>query len=164
MSTPRESLRDFAYTEHHPIVGFIICFILALIIQLIGIGILIAVAGGITGFLLKRDLKAIIVTFAAGTSVWAFFFGTLFILYPQASITAWILLSQIFPAPQLLISLLGGVICGIGGEIGVIISDYFRPPPEYQIYPRRARPPESPTEAPRRRKAKRRKRKKKRSS
>jgi hypothetical protein len=164
MSTPRESLRNFAYKEHHPVFGFLVCFVLALVIQLIGIGILIAIAGGIAGFLLKRDVKAILITFAAGTAVWGMFFAILWILYPQASLAAWILLSQVFPAPQILLSLLGGVICGIGGEIGVIISDYFQPSPEYRIKPKRVRPTEPPPEAPRRRKAKRRKRKKKRSS
>ncbi|MFX1475259.1 MAG: hypothetical protein ACFFCO_07280 [Promethearchaeota archaeon] len=164
MSTPRESLRNIVYKEHHPLVGFLVCFILAFIIQLIGIGILIAIAGGITGFLLKRDVKAILVTFAAGTAVWGSFFIILFVLYPQASIAAWVLLSQVFPAPQLLISLLGGVICGIGGEVGVIVSDYFRPPPEYKIQPRKPRPPEPKPEIPRRRRVKRRKRKKKKRS
>lgn len=164
MSTPGESFRSFAYKEHHPVTGFLVCFILALLIQLIGFGLFIAIAGGIAGFLLKRDVRAILVTFAAGTSVWLFFFGTLFILYPQASIAAWIILSQVFPAPQLLLSLLGGLICGIGGEMGVIVSSYFSPPLEYQIRPKRFRPPEPPTEIPRRRKVKRRKRKRKRRS
>ncbi len=164
MSTPRDSLRDFIYKEHHPVTGFLVCFTLALLIQLIGFGILIAIAGGIAGFLLKRDIKAILITFAAGASVWGLFFGILFALYPQASIAAWIILTQIFPAPQILLSLLGGVICGIGGELGVIISDYFSPSPEYKIKPMRVRVPEPPAEVPRRRKVKRRKRKKKRSS
>ncbi len=164
MSTPRDSLRSFIYKEHHPVAGFLICFFLALLIQLIGQGIFIAIAGGIAGFLLKRDVKAIIITFAAGTSVWLLFFGILFFLYPQASLAAWLLLSQVFPAPQLLLSLLGGLICGIGGEMGVIVSDYFQPPAEITIRPRRTRPPEPPAEPARRRRTKRRKRKRKRSS
>ncbi|MFX1563580.1 MAG: hypothetical protein ACFFDP_09780 [Promethearchaeota archaeon] len=161
----RENLRTFFRKAHHPVTGFLICYLFAFFLQLTTFGILIVIAGGIGGFLVKNGIRATIATFLAGTSVWLTFFAIMYILNPLASIAAWFIISPIIPAPQIVISFVGGVLTGIGGQLGVILAGYAYPP-ETELplpRPRTETPTKIPTkDLPRRRPIKRKvKRKKK---
>lgn len=160
----RANVRAFLRKQHHPAMGFLVCFLFAFLLQLTTVGILIVLAGGIAGFLLKRAVKAVLVTFAAGTLVWLALFATIYLLNPVAFVTATILLSTVLPAPHLIVSLLGGLLTGIGGQLGVIVADFVYPRGAEEVELPRAKPtaPLVPTEAlPRRRIIRRRRRRRK---
>jgi hypothetical protein len=161
----RDNLRVFFRRKHHPVTGFLICYVIAFFLQLTTIGILIVIAGGISGFLVKHGIKSTAVTFLAGTSVWLTFFAIMYVLNPLASIAAWIILSPVLPAPQIVISFVGGLVAGIGGQLGSILAGYAYPPEAELPLPRPQQqlPTRTPTkELPRRRLKKRKvKRKKK---
>jgi hypothetical protein len=160
----RANVRAFLRKEHHPITGFLVCFVFAFLLQLTTIGILIVLAGGVAGFLLKRAVKAVLITFAAGTSVWLTLFFTIFLLNPAAFLTAVNLLSALLPAPHLVVSLVGGLMTGIGGQLGVIVANFVYPRGAEEAELARAKPsaPIVPTEdLPRRRVIKRRRRRRK---
>jgi hypothetical protein len=157
----RANVGAFLRKEHHPAMGFLICFLFTFVLQLTTIGILIVIAGGVSGFLLKRTVKALPVTFAAGTLVWLTMFGVMYALNPVAFVTATILLSTLLPAPQLVVSLVGGLLTAIGGELGVILAGYVYPSDAQEPELARSKPssPVVPTaELPRRRIIRRRKR------
>ncbi|MFX1561793.1 MAG: hypothetical protein ACFFDP_00605 [Promethearchaeota archaeon] len=129
----RENVRTFFRRKHHPITGFLICYIFAFFLQLTTLGLLIVIAGGLSGFLMKRSTRATIITFLAGTSVWLTFFAIMYIINPLASAAAWFILSSVIPAPQIVISLVGGLLTGIGGQLGVLLANY--------VYPHETEPP-----------------------
>jgi hypothetical protein len=160
----RANVRAFLRKEHHPVTGFLVCFLFAFLLQLTTIGMLVVIAGGVAGFLLKRTVKAVLISFAAGTLVWLTLFATIYLLNPAAFVTATILLSSLLPAPQLIISLVGGLLAGIGGQFGVIIANFVYPRGAEEVELARAKPsaPIVPTEElPRRRIIKRRRRRRK---
>ncbi len=146
----RQNISSIIRDEHHPAVGFIICFILALFFQLTTIGILLVVAGGVTGFLIKNEVRSLIVTFLAGLSAWLFLFLIMYILNPIASLNAWILLSIMIPFPQITVSAMGGVLTAIGGELGALIARfvYAERPDEIPIRERQPTPTRKPAEVP----------------
>jgi len=150
----KENLNAFLQAEHHPLTGYLVCLLLALAIQLTGVGLLITIAGGVAGFLLKRDLKALLVTFAAGTTSWLILFAVIYLFHPIASLNAWILLGTMLPAPQITVSLIGGILTGVGGQMGALVAAYLYPPQATQLPPPR---PTHPTTQPRRRRKKRKK-------
>jgi hypothetical protein len=160
----RANVRAFLRKEHSPLVGFVVCFLFALLFQLTTVGILVVIAGGIAGFLLKRTVKTLLLTFAAGTLVWLMLFAIIYALHPTAFITAVILLSTLLPLPHLVISLVGGLLSAIGGELGVIVAEFVYPNRAEQEAIARQAPaaPLVPTaELPRRRIMKKRKRRRK---
>jgi len=160
----RDNLRTFFRTKHHPITGFLICYIFAFLIQLTTFGILIVIAGGLGGFLIKRNTRAMIATFLAGTSVWLTFFAIMYIANPLASIAAWLILSSILPAPQIVLSFVGGLLTGIGGQLGALLANYAYPPETEPplLKPQQQVPTRIPTdELPRRRLQKRKTKRKK---
>ena len=79
----RENVSTFFRSKQHPIIGYLICLFLAFLFQLTTVGFLIVIAGGIAGFLLKEDVKAILITFAAGTTVWLVLFGLIHLLQKE---------------------------------------------------------------------------------
>jgi hypothetical protein len=139
-------LRD----EQHPIVGFIICLILALFLQLTTIGILLVIAGGVTGFLMKKEVRTIIITFLAGLSAWLLLFLIMYVLNPIASLNAWILLSIMIPFPQITVSVMGGIVTAIGGELGALVARfvYAERPDAISIRERKPTVPKKTTEPP----------------
>jgi hypothetical protein len=144
--------------------GFLVCFILAFLLQLTTVGILIVIAGGVGGFLLKRTVKTIIITFAAGTLVWLALFAIMYLLNPLAFVAATIRLSTLLPAPHLVVSLVGGLLTAIGGELGTVLAGYVYPGGTEELALARPKPsaPVIPTAAlPRRRIIRRRRRRRK---
>jgi hypothetical protein len=131
MSKPWDNFRAILSRTHHPLIGFLVCFIIAFFIQLTGFGIAIVIPGIITGILLKNNLKAIIIGFLAGFLVWLSLFGIMAAFNTQAFITAWIVLS-----PQLFTSLIGGVITGVGGQLGAMFAEIaWRPSDDLGLPP-----------------------------
>lgn len=164
MKNPMENFRAILRQTHHPIIGFVVCFILAFFIQLTGFGIGIVIAGIITGILVKNTYKAILAAFLAGFGVWLSLFGIMLAFNTQAFINAWIVLSLQIPAPQLFVALIGGVVTGVGAQLGTMFAEIaYRPPDDLGLPP--AATERVPTkELPRRKRVKRKRVKKKRKS
>ena len=158
---PWDNFRAILTRTHHPIIGFLVCYILAFFIQLTGFGIAIVIPGIIVGILLKNNLKAIITAFLAGFLVWLTLFGIMAAFNTQAFITAWFVLSPQIPVPQLFTSLIGGVVAGVGGQLGAMFAEIvFRPSDDFGLPP--APTERVPTEElPRRKRVKRKQVKKK---
>jgi hypothetical protein len=123
-----ENLRGFLRKRHNILVGFAVCFFLAIFIQLTGQGILIVIAGILAGFLMKSTFRAIVISFLAGFVAWLTLFGVLAFNYTNAFINAWILVGQAFPAPQIFVCLIAGVITGVGAQLGALFADIAYPP------------------------------------
>ncbi|MFX1565946.1 MAG: hypothetical protein ACFFCH_08150 [Promethearchaeota archaeon] len=123
-----ETLRAFFRKKHNILVGFLLCFFIALFIQFTGYGILIVIAGILTGFLMKNTLRAILISFLGGFLAWLALFGIMAVNSTNAFINAWILVGQLMPAPQLFVSLIGGVITGVGGQLGALFAEIIYPP------------------------------------
>jgi len=126
-SSYMENLRAFLRTKHNVFVGLAVCLFLAMLIQLTGQGILIVIAGILTGFLMKRTYRAILISFLAGFLAWLALFGVLAFNYSNAFINAWILVGQAFPAPQIFVCLIAGVITGVGAQLGALFADIAYP-------------------------------------
>ncbi len=126
----RESLSSFFRKQHGIFVGFAFCFFFTILIQLTGQGLLIVIAGILTGFLMKNTFRAIVVAFIAGFLAWLALFGLMAFYYTDAFINAWILVGQQIPAPQIFVCLIGGVITGVGGQLGALFADIIYPPPD----------------------------------
>ena len=124
----RESLSAFFRQKHGVLVGFAFCFLFTLLIQLTGQGLLIVIAGILAGFLMKNTFRAILISFLAGFLAWLMLFGLLAFNSTNAFINAWILVGQQIPAPQIFVSLIGGVITGVGGQLGALFADIIYPP------------------------------------
>lgn len=124
----RESIMVFFRKKHNPLVGFAFCYFLGLLIQLTGQGILIIIAGIFAGFLMKNTFRAIVISFLAGFLGWLTLFGLMASSFTTAFINAWILVGQLMPAPQVFASLIGGVITGVGGQLGALFADIAYPP------------------------------------
>lgn len=124
----RESLKAFFRKKHGIIVGFLVCFIFTILIQVTGQGILIVIAGILAGFLMKKNVRAIIITFLAGFLAWLTLFGLLAINFTNAFVNAWILVGIMMPVPQVFVCLIGGVITGVGGQIGALFAEIVYPP------------------------------------
>lgn len=161
----RDNIVDFFKKRQNPIIGFLACFLLTIPLQLTGFGIAIIVAGIFGGFLIKRSLWAIIANFLGGFLGWLTLFGMMFVFNPAASFTAWFMVGVLMPAPQVFVSLIGGVITGVGGQLGSLFAEAaFQPEEDELKFPRKPKPePERvPTEElPRRKRVKRKKKKKK---
>ena len=117
------NIRRILRETYSPIIGFFVCFILALFIQLIGFGIGIVIAGILAGFLMKKTWRTLITTFLAGFAAWLVIFGYMYLLNPDASLNAWIVLSSLIPAPQVFVSIIGGALTGVGGQLGTLFAD-----------------------------------------
>jgi hypothetical protein len=126
----RQSILAFLRKEHNLLVGFAFCFLLTLLIQFSGQGILILIAGILAGFLMKNTFRAILITFLAGFLAWLSLFGLIAINSTNAFINAWIFVSQAIPAPQVFVCLVGGVITGVGGQLGALFAEIIYPPPD----------------------------------
>jgi len=126
----RESIRAFFRKRHNLLVGFVFCLFLTLLIQFTGQGILIVIAGIITGFLIKNSFRAIFISFIAGFLAWLTLFGLMTINFTNAFINAWILVGQTMPAPQVFVCLIAGVITGVGGQLGALFAEIIYPPPD----------------------------------
>ena len=98
-----------------------------MLIQMTGLGIAIVIAGIIAGFLLKNNLRAILIAFAAGFFAWLTLFGIMYAINPNAFTTSWLILSQQMPAPQLFACLVGGIITGAGGQLGAMFAEIAFP-------------------------------------
>ncbi len=123
----RENVGLFFRKTHNPLIGFAFCFVLAILIQLTGLGIAIVIAGIIAGFLLKHNLKAIVITFAGGFTGWLALFGLMYALNPMAFTNSWLLVGQTIPAPQIFVCLIGGIITGTGGQLGSLFAEIAYP-------------------------------------
>ncbi|MFX1509553.1 MAG: hypothetical protein ACFFBR_04510 [Promethearchaeota archaeon] len=123
-----ENVRAFFRRKHNILIGFLFCFFIALFIQFSGQGILIVIAGILAGFLMKNTLRAIIISFLAGFLAWLTLFGIMAASSTNAFINAWILVGQLIPAPQLFVALIGGVITGVGGQLGALFAEIIYPP------------------------------------
>ncbi len=123
------------------------------------------IAGIIAGFLIKNNIRAIIITFSAGFFTWIALFGVMYTSFPNAFNNAWILVGTTLPSPQIFVCLIGGVITGVGGQLGALFAEIAYPPTDDLGLP--PGPERIPTdELPRRKRVKRkqpRKKKKKRS-
>jgi hypothetical protein len=117
------NIRRLLRETYSPIIGFFVCFILAIFIQLIGFGIGIVIAGILAGFMMKKTWKALATTFLAGFAAWLALFGYMYLLYPDASRNAWVVLSSLIPAPQVFVSLIGGALTAVGGQLGSLFAD-----------------------------------------
>jgi hypothetical protein len=126
----REGIMAFFRTQHSSLVGFAFCYFFGLLIQLTGQGILIVIAGIFAGFLLKNTLRAIVVTFLAGFVAWLTLFGLLAFSFTSAFMIAFVSVGQLIPAPQIFASLIGGVITGVGGQLGALFANIAYPPPD----------------------------------
>ena len=114
----RENLSAFFRKQHGLLIGFTFCFFFTIFIQLTGQGLLIVIAGILTGFLMKNTFRAIVVAFIAGFLAWLALFGLLAFYYTDAFINAWneflaalIIMSQEknFTLPILLTSVRSGL-------------------------------------------------------
>ena len=72
---------------------------------------------------MKKMWKGLITTFLAGFAAWLVLFGYMFLLYPAASQNAWTVLSSLIPAPQIFVSLIGGALTAVGGQLGILFAD-----------------------------------------
>ncbi len=126
----REALFAFFRKRHNILVGFVICFFFTLLIQLTGQGLLIVIAGILAGFLMKNTFRAIFITFLAGFLAWLTLIGLMALNFTNAFINAWILVSQAIPAPQVFVCLIGGVITGVGGQLGALFAEIIYPQPD----------------------------------
>ena len=124
----RASLSAFFRRKHGILVGFAFCFFFTILIQLTGQGLLIVIAGILAGFLMKNTLRAIIIGFLAGFLAWLALFGVMAFNYTNAFINAWILVGQQIPAPQIFVCLIGGVVTGVGGQLGALFAEIIYPP------------------------------------
>lgn len=158
------NIRFFFKQTHGPIVGFLACYLLTLLIQMTGFGIAIVIAGIIAGFLVKNNLRAILLTFAAGFIAWLTLFGIMFAFNPSAFITSWLILSQQMPGPQLFACLVGGIITGAGGQLGSLFAEIAFPVTDDLGLPPGPTERVPTEELPRRKRVKRKKTKKKKKS
>ncbi|MFX1540504.1 MAG: hypothetical protein ACFFBX_07015 [Promethearchaeota archaeon] len=155
------TIRAFFGKTQHPLIGLVVCYLLVIMIQFTGIGIAIIVGGILAGLLVKRTYKAIIVGFVGGFLGWLTLFGLMYAFNSAAFTNAWFLLSPLMPAPPLFVCLVGGVITGVGGQLGSLFGEIaVRPRDDLGL-------PPSPTERvpteelPRRKRVKRKQQKRK---
>jgi hypothetical protein len=124
----KDMVIDFFRSEHSYLLGFIIAFGVGFLFELAGWWYLMVLAGGIAGFVVKKNgLICFVIGFLAIAALWACFFVYFMIIGPLSELTALIttILGFLEATPGVLILItiiIGGLLGGLGALNGTFIA------------------------------------------
>ncbi len=118
----RFHIKGFFYSEQL-IIGFIITFGLALLLELTGIYLLMLLVGGVAGFLVKRGWLSFIIGFMSVSLAWGIYFIVFAFIGPLGEFFE--LIGSIIGISGAILMILSLLIGGLLGAIGALVGAYI---------------------------------------
>ncbi|MFX0175929.1 MAG: hypothetical protein ACFE85_06840 [Candidatus Hodarchaeota archaeon] len=116
------SIKKFVYSEKI-VVGFIISFILAFLLELTGLFLLMLLAGGVAGFFIKRGWISFITGFMSVALAWGIYFIVFTFIGPLSEFLE--VIGSIIGISGVILMMLSLIIGGLLGGTGALVGAYF---------------------------------------
>ena len=114
-------IKKIFYSEQL-MVGFIIAFALALLLELTGIYLLMLLVGGVAGFFVKRGWLSFIIGFMSVSLAWGIYFIVFAFIGPLGEFFD--LIGSIIGIPGVILMVLSLIIGGLLGAFGALVGAY----------------------------------------